>query len=311
MAKNLLSVFDLSAQEIWSLLILAAKLKKGAGSKPYLRGKSVGLIFEKPSTRTSVSFSVATYQLHGFPLMLDAKNLQRKRGETIHDTSQTLSRYLNAIVIRAFKHTDVEEFAQSATIPVINGLTDREHPCQILGDLLTIMEQKKVRSKADFKKIKIVFVGDGNNVAHSLLASASLLGLTFSFAGPKGYGPDEDILARAKKAAAVSGAKIEVTSDEKKAVKDADIIYTDVWTSMGAESETEKRKRVFRPYQVNSSLLRNAKPGCSVMHCLPAVRGEEITADIIDGPNSIVFDQAENRLHIQKAILISLLTSKK
>ena len=300
-------MYDLNREEIFALLTVAGKLKSGKANNLNLRGKTLGLIFEKPSTRTSVSFSVAMYQLGGLPLMLDAKNLQRKRGESIYDTSQTLSRYLNGVVIRAFHHTDVEEFANTATIPVISGLTDQEHPCQILGDFLTIMEQKKIKSPKDLKKIKIAFIGDGNNVANSLLAGASLLGASFAIAGPKGYGPDEAILKRARAAAASTGAVIEVTTSAQKAAEDADVIYTDVWTSMGAEAEEEKRKKLFRPYQVNKGLLRYAKRDCIVMHCLPAIRGEEITADVIDGPQSVVFDQAENRLHIQKAILLHLL----
>ncbi|OGS36385.1 MAG: ornithine carbamoyltransferase [Elusimicrobia bacterium RIFOXYB2_FULL_49_7] len=305
--KNLLSIYDLSAQEIWAIVSAAARLKSGRKKTAHLNGKSLGLIFEKPSTRTSVSFSVAMYELGGFPLMLDARNLQRKRGESIYDTAQTLSRYLHGVVIRAFNHSDVEEFASAAGIPVINGLTDREHPCQILGDILTIVENKKIKTPAALKKIKVAFVGDGNNVSHSLMASAAVMGFSFAMASPRGYEPDLRIIAKAREYAARSGAKIDVMVSPQEAVRGADVIYTDVWTSMGAESEQEKRKKIFKPYQVNRKLLELAKPACIVMHCLPANRGEEATAEVLDGPHSVIFDQAENRLHIQKAILIHLI----
>ena len=305
--KSLLSIYDLSAQEIWGIVSLAARLKSGRKKTAHLNGKSLGLIFEKPSTRTSVSFSVAMYELGGFPLMLDAKNLQRKRGESIYDTAQTLSRYLHGVVIRAFNHADVAEFASAAGIPVINGLTDQEHPCQILGDILTIAENKKIKTASALKKIKVAFVGDGNNVSYSLMASAAVMGFSFSMASPRGYEPGGRIVAKARDYAARSGAEIDIMVSPREAVRGADVIYTDVWTSMGAESELEKRKKAFKPYQVNRKLLEYAKPACIVMHCLPANRGEEATAEVLDGPRSVIFDQAENRLHIQKAILIHLL----
>lgn len=305
--RDLLSVFDLSAADIWSLLSLAIRLKSGARTTDYLRGKTLGLIFEKPSTRTTVSFAVAMQQLGGFPLILNAQNLQRKRGETLHDTALTLSRYLDVIMIRAFHHKDVAELARWATIPVINGLTDTEHPCQVLGDILTLMEHKKIRSRAALKKLKVVFAGDGNNMAQSWLAAASLMGFSFTLACPDGYGPDEGLMKRVRQEAAQSGATIAITRDVQAAVSGADAIYTDVWTSMGDESEEKVRKRDFKPYQVNARLVAKAKSGCLVMHCLPAIRGEEVTADVLDGPQSVIFDQAENRLHIQKAVLLFLL----
>ncbi|MHB9154471.1 MAG: ornithine carbamoyltransferase [Endomicrobiales bacterium] len=307
MQKDLLSIFDLSAREIWSLISTARKLKAQKKNRPVLAGKSLGLIFEKPSTRTTVSFAVAMNQLGGFPLILNAQNLQRKRGETIHDTALTLSRYLDGIMVRAIRHTDVEEFARWAGIPVINGLTDREHPCQVLGDILTIIEKKKIRSPRELRKIKVAFIGDGNNVANSWIAAASVLGFTCVLGRPKGYGPDEDLLKRSRQEAGRSGATLIVTEDPKEAARDADAVYTDVWTSMGAEAELEKRRVIFQPFQVNKKLLEKARPGVLVMHCLPAIRGEEITADLMDGPGSVIFDQAENRLHIQKAILTHLL----
>ena len=307
MTKNLLSIYDLSARDAWTLLMLAKKLKAGKRNRTALAGKTLGLIFEKPSTRTTVSFAVAMYQMGGFPLILNAENLQRKRGETIRDTARTLSRYLDAIMIRAFRHADVEELVRWSSIPVINGLTDHEHPCQVLGDILTIIEKKKIASPASLKKVKVTFVGDGNNVANSWIAAASLLGFNFTLACPNGYGPGEDILKKALALGKTTGARIIVVNDPRSAVKGADVLYTDVWTSMGDEDELEKRKVVFQPFQMNAQLLSLAKKDCLVMHCLPAIRGEEITADVMEGPNSVIFDEAENRLHIQKAILISLL----
>jgi ornithine carbamoyltransferase len=307
MIKNLLSMYDLSAREAWAIITLARKLKTGKRNRSALAGKTLALIFEKPSTRTTVSFAVAMYQLGGFPLVLNAANLQRKRGETIPDTARTLSRYIDGIMIRAFRHGDVEEIARWASVPVINGLTDHEHPCQVLGDILTIVEKRKIKTPAALKKIKVTFVGDGNNVANSWIAAAALLGFSFTLAGPEGYGPDDEILTRARETAKKTGAQITVTSDLKSALRDADVIYTDVWTSMGDEDELEKRKIMFQPFQVNKDLVALARKDCMVMHCLPAIRGEEITADVMEGPHSIIFDEAENRLHIEKAILISLL----
>ncbi|MGA2091160.1 MAG: ornithine carbamoyltransferase [Endomicrobiales bacterium] len=305
--RDLLSLFDLSSKEIWSLLSLAIRLKSGSRTTDFLSGKTLGLIFEKPSTRTTVSFAVAMHQLGGFPMILNSQNLQRRRGETIHDTAMTLSRYLDVIMIRAIHHEDVIELARWATIPVINGLTDREHPCQILGDILTIMEHNKIRSLSALKKLKVVFAGDGNNIAQSWIAAAALLGFTFVLACPDGYGPDAELMERAKREALTSGAKISITRDVGAAVVAADAIYTDVWISMGDESEEKKRKKDFKPYQVNARLVAKAKKDCLIMHCLPANRGEEVTAEVLDGPQSVIFDQAENRLHIQKAVLLFLL----
>jgi ornithine carbamoyltransferase len=307
MKKDLISIFDLSNAEMWMLLKTAAKLKSAKKRSAVLAGKSFGLIFEKPSTRTMVSFAVAINQLGGFPLILNPQNLQRGRGESIKDTTRTLSRYLDAIVIRAFRHADIEEFARWASVPVINGLSDREHPCQVMGDILTIMEKKKIKTAEGLSKIKVVFVGDGNNMANTLMGAAATLGFSFTLARPAGYGPDKAMLKKSLELAKVSGAKIEIVENPAEAVKNADVIYTDVWTSMGEEAEVEKRRLVFRPYQVNSKLVAGAKKGCIVLHCLPAIRGEEITDEIMDSPDSSIFDQAENRLHIQKAVLTHLL----
>jgi ornithine carbamoyltransferase len=307
MKKDLISIFDLSNAEMWQLFKTALKLKSAKKQTSILAGKSLGLIFEKPSTRTTVSFAVAMYQLGGFPLILNPQNLQRRRGESIKDTARTLSGYLDGIVIRAFRHADIKEFAAWSSVPVVNGLTDREHPCQVLGDILTIMEKKKIRSPKELARIKVVFVGDGNNMANSWIGAAAVLGFSFTLARPLGYGPDEEMLKESMTHAKKSGARIEIVEDPRQAVKDADVIYTDVWISMGDEAEAEKRRAVFRPYQVNSGLVSGAKKGCIVMHCLPAIRGEEISDEIMDSPDSSIFDQAENRLHIQKAVLAHLL----
>ncbi|MCX5781182.1 MAG: ornithine carbamoyltransferase [Elusimicrobia bacterium] len=307
MTKHLLSIYDLNEKAIKNLLLLSAAIKNSKKYNNILSGKTLGLIFEKPSTRTTVSFAVAMYQLGGYPLILQAQNLQRQRGETLHDTAKTLSRYLDGVVIRAFKHSDVQEFARGSSMPVINGLTDLEHPCQALGDMLTIMEKKKLKNFKDFKKIKIVFVGDGNNMANSLIGACAFMGCNFVISGPDGYSPNQILLKKAEAIAKKTGAKIEINNNPQKAVEGADIIYTDVWTSMGEENERSERLKAFKSYQVNKNLLNLAKKDCIVMHCLPAIRGEEISAEVMDGPNSVVFDQAENRLHVQKAVLVYLL----
>ncbi|MDR1696389.1 MAG: ornithine carbamoyltransferase [Endomicrobium sp.] len=304
--KDLLSIYNLSAKEIKTLLNDAFELKSKKKHLNDLSGKTLGLIFEKPSTRTMVSFAAAMVQLGGTPILLNAQNLQRKRGESIHDTALALSKYLDGLMIRAFKHSDVEEFAKYSSAPVINGLTDFEHPCQILADLMTIMELHKVKTVEALKKIKIVFIGDSNNVANSLLAASAVLGLDFTLICPKEFVPAKQVLNEALKWTSSTGSHIMITSDIKEA-EDADVIYTDVWTSMGAEGEEKKRKKAFAPYQVNSELLKEASPKCIVLHCLPAVRGEEITAEIMDKYENSIFTQAENRLHAQKAVLRYLL----
>ncbi len=307
--KHLLSINDLSREEIIELLKLAQKLKKKKRGFAPLRGKTLGLIMEKPSTRTTVSFAVAMYQLGGLPIILASAELQRKRGETIADTSHTLSRYLDVVALRTFSHKDLSDFADNSRIPVINALSNIEHPCQALGDILTIVEKKSPGING-LKKLKIVFVGDGNNVANSLLLVCSKLSMKLTVVSPAGYEPSGDIMARAREISRTTDAEIKL-SNSIDALKSADVLYTDVWASMGKDDEREKRKDIFRRYQLSCELVSKAKKDAIVMHCLPARRGEEITDEVIDGSQSVVFDQAENRLHIQKAILLKLLANSK
>ncbi len=276
--------------------------KNGIRHNHLLKGKSLGLIFAKSSTRTRVSFEVAMYQLGGYSLFLSSNDIQLGRGETVSDTAKTLSRYIDGIMIRTFKHSDVVDLADCGTIPVINGLTDSQHPCQILADLQTIKE-----SKGKLAGLKLAYVGDGNNVANSLLIGCAKVGMNISVASPKGYECEENSIKLAKEAALETGAVVMTTHDPLEAVKDADVVYTDTWVSMGMETEKEERIQVFMPYQVNEMLMKKAKSDAIFMHCLPAYRGYEVTADVIDGPKSVVFDEAENRLHAQKAVLVKLL----
>jgi ornithine carbamoyltransferase len=301
MKKDLLAISDLTSREIDDILRLSASLKKlqkqGRTHQP-LKGKSLGMIFEKSSTRTRVSFEVGMYQLGGQALFLSANDLQIGRGEPIADTARTLSRYLDGIMIRTFAQATVEELARHASIPVINGLTDLHHPCQALADLFTIKEKR-----GKLKGLKFSYVGDGNNMAHSLIEACVKTGMHVSLACPPGYEPDAGIMREAKLAAARTGSEVRLLNDPGKAVADADIVYTDVWASMGQESEHARRVSAFRGYQVDAKLVKMADPKALVMHCLPAHRGEEISAEVIDGPQSAIFDQAENRLHTQKAVL--------
>jgi len=303
--KDLLTVSAIPDQAIARLLESARKLKalrrKGARSQP-LGGMTLGLLFEKPSTRTRVSFETGMHQLGGQSLSLSLDNIQLSRGETIADTAVVLSRYLDALVVRTFDHAIVEDWARHATIPVINGLTDLCHPCQALSDLLTIQERK-----GRLKGVKLAYVGDGNNVANSLIEAAAKTGMTISLGCPGDHRPDQRVLERAREDAARTGATIEVTDQPQVAVKDADVVYTDVWVSMGHEREQDHLFKALAPYQVNERLLKGAKPDAIVMHCLPAHRGQEITAGVLDGPQSVILDQAENRLHMQKAILVELM----
>ena len=305
MKKDLLSITDLTPKEIDKLLQQAAALKKRSRDPQVLVGKTVALIFEKPSTRTLVSFASGTQALGGFPLVLKTDDLQWKRGESIPDMARAMSRYIHAIVIRARKHSDVETLARYCSIPVINGLTDLEHPCQVLADLMTLWERHG-RKIANVRKLRIVFLGDSNNVSYSWMLLAGLLGLNFVIACPPGYEPASPLLEKAKRLAESSSGRIEILHDPAQAAQGADVLYTDVWTSMGQEAEEASRREAFGPYQLNEALVGRAKPGVVVLHCLPARRGEEITDQVIDGPHSIVFDQAENRLHMQEAILVSL-----
>ena len=298
MKKDLLTLRDLSADDCEALLERSLELKvrrtKGISDQT-LQGKTLGIIFDKPSTRTRVSFEVAMIQLGGTPLFLSTLDTQLIRNEPIADTARVLSRYLDGLAVRTYSQNLLNELAAATSIPVINGLTDLYHPCQVLSDLMTILEKK-----GRLEGLKIVWVGDGNNVAHSWLNAAAILPLNLVVACPEGYYPDEAILK-----AAVEDAKGEIVmlSDPEEAVRDADVIYTDVWASMGRESEHERRKEYFAPFQVNEDLLIRAKQDVIIMHCLPAHRGEEIDAEVLEGAGSVVWDQAENKLHMHKAIL--------
>ncbi|RMF95751.1 MAG: ornithine carbamoyltransferase [Candidatus Schekmanbacteria bacterium] len=309
--KDLLSLADLSRREICELIDRAKILKQwksqGIVHKP-LEGKTLGLIFNKPSTRTRVTFEVGMYQLGGTSLFLSEKEIQLGRGETVADTAKVLSRYVDGVVMRTFKQSDLEEFAQEATCPLINGLTDSFHPCQILADIMTIEE-----AIGRIEGTKVAYVGDFNNVANSLILGALLMGYHITVACPKECEASDELKSKIEivEKREESSGTYEVIDDPIEAVKDADIIYTDVWISMGQEKERDKKLKLFSPYQVNKELVSKSKEGVKIMHCLPAHRGEEITSDVLDSENSIVFDQAENRLHIQKAILEYLLSGSK
>ncbi len=299
--KDLLTVADLDIKEIELILKLSEKLKKR--NRKYLKNKTLGMIFEKNSTRTRVSFEVGIYQLGGIGLFLSNKDLQLGRGETIADTARVLSRYLDGIMIRAYSHKTVEEFAKYSSIPVINGLTDLYHPCQALADFFTIYEYKK-----NLKKLKVAFIGDGNNVANSLLITGAKLGTDVYIASPSGYEIKDEILSLAKEFALKTGSKIVITNDKEEAAENADVLYTDVWVSMGQEDEAQEKINSFKEFKIDINLLKKAKDDVMVMHCLPAHRGEEISDEVIDGKNSAVWDQAENRLHTQKAIMTLLMS---
>lgn len=298
--ENLLSMTD-AKKEIFNILDTASSLKSGEIKNKPLVDKYLGMIFEKSSTRTRVSFEVGMHQLGGTPLYLSSNDLQIGRGEPISDTARVLSRFLDCIMIRAKSHETVAELIKYADIPIINGLTDKEHPCQTFADLLTIKEYK-----GDFNR-KFVFIGDGNNVCNSLLLGAAYTGMDMTVTCPEGYEPDKEIYDLALEEAKQTGSKITIEEDVHKAVKNADILYTDVWVSMGDEEEKEERERIFKEYQINSQLLSEAKPDAIVMHCLPAIRGQEITDEVMTSKQSAIWDQAENRLHAQKAILYTLL----
>jgi ornithine carbamoyltransferase len=310
MKRDYLSIADFSQNETWDLLLLARKLKKVRNGKQ-LVGKTVGLIFQKPSTRTTVSFAVGVTHLGGQPLILNADILQLKRGETPKDTGRVLSRYLDGIVMRADWQDDIAELARYATIPVISGLTDKEHPCQVLADLLTIMDHKKMKHPKELKGFRLSYLGDGNNVAQSLMLASAMLGMHLKIACPKGYEPKAEFIEKSRDLSRVGGGSVEVGTDPFSAALQAEALYTDVWTSMGQEAEKEKRRIAFAPYQINQLILSKADPAALVMHCLPAHRGEEITDEVMEGPHSVIFDQAENRLHVQKAVLAALLSHKK
>ncbi len=299
MKRDLKSIFDLTREEIYKIFELTRDLKekqkKGIEHK-LLKDKTLAMIFEKPSLRTRVTFETGMTQLGGHAIYLAPADIQLGKRESVKDVAKNLSRWVDIIMARVFSHETIKELAENADVPVINGLCDLEHPCQILCDLFTVVEKK-----GDLNKVTLAFIGDGNNVCNSFVAASALLNFKLNVATPKGYEPNKEYLTRAK--------NVKWTDNPAEAVKDADVVYTDVWASMGQESEAESRKKTFRPFQVNSELLKNAqKKDYLIMHCLPAHRGEEITDEVIDGPHSIVFDQAENRLHIQKGIMVFLCT---
>lgn len=299
--QHFISIADMTAGEITDLLEMAEDMKnkrKEGVMMDYLRNKSLAMIFEKSSTRTRVSFEVGMTDLGGHALYLDPSSMQLGRGETVADTARILSSYAHGIMIRAKRHDMVVEFSRNSRVPVINGLTDHEHPCQALADLLTIKERK-----GSFKGLKFVWIGDGNNVCNSLILASAMMGMDMVVGCPRGYEPDMAIVDRAKS----MGGRVSIVYDPKEAAKRADILYTDVWVSMGDESEREKRIKDLNGYQINMDLINRANRDCIVMHCLPAHRGEEITDDAINSPNSAIFDQAENRMHTQKALLVKLL----
>lgn len=302
MKRDLVSILDVK-DDLLDIINLGMEVKKNP--KKYseaLKGKSLAMIFEKPSTRTRTSFEVGMIQLGGHALYMSPRDLQMGRGETIEDTARVLSRFVDGIIYRAFDHKMVITLAQNATVPVINALDDVEHPAQIIADLMTILEKK-----GKLKGLKVSFIGDGNNVANSLMLGCAIVGADFYIASPKGYEIKDEYVSMARKIAN-GKSKIVITNDPIEAAKDADVIYTDVWVSMGEEAEKEKKEKAFKDYQINSNLVKHAKKDFIFMHCLPAHRGLEVTADVIDGPNSVVFDEAENRLHAQKALLIKFMS---
>lgn len=306
--KDLISIHDLSVGEVATILEVARKLKrmqKKGVPHEYLRGKTLAMLFSKASTRTRVSFEVGFHQLGGHALYLNDAVTQLGRGEPVRDTARVLSRFVDGIMIRTFSHDSVIELAEYADVPVINGLTDLLHPCQALTDMFTIQEKMKV-----LKGRKLVYVGDGNNMAHSLMFACAKVGMNMICASPKGYQPNPTILAQAQEDALQTGCSITVEEDLFHAAKDADVLYTDVWTSMGEEAEREIRFQALHEYQINSELLAQARPEAIVLHCLPAHRGEEITEEVLEGPQSVVFDEAENRLHVQKAIMALLMSDE-
>jgi len=303
MKKDFICIKDLTFKEIAEIFALTDKLKQDKASfSQALAGKTLALIFQKPSNRTRVSFEVGMYQLGGYSIYLGPDEINLGVRESIEDVAKTLSRYVDGIVLRTFEHKNILEMARHSTVAVINGLSDLLHPCQALADIYTIREKF-----GKLQGINLAYVGDGNNVCHSLLYGCSKTGMNINLAAPKGYQPQASILEDAGKIAKNTAAKVNLFTRPEEAVKNADVIYTDVWVSMGQEKEAQKRKVAFKGFQVNKKLVLKAKKHCLIMHCLPAHRGEEITGEVIDSKNSVVFDQAENRMHVQKAILIQLL----
>ena len=305
-ARHFLTVTDLSRAELSALFRTAARVKRRpSAGRATLAGKTVALVFQKPSMRTRVAFEVAVLQLGGSVVYLGQEDIQLGQREPVKDVARVLSRYVDGIVVRTFAHQNAVEFAAYATIPVINGLSDLVHPCQALADLFTLQE-----TFGRLKGLRLAYVGDGNNVLHSLLEGCAIFGVHAAVATPSRYRPDPAIWKAAARRAAAHGGSLRWEADPRRAVRGADVAYTDVWVSMGQEPERARRLRTFKPYQLNRALLREARPGCRVMHCLPAHRGEEITDEVMESPRSLIFEQAENRLHVQKALLMMLLGGK-
>jgi len=301
MKKDFLSFNDIDEHELETIIADAMRLKrlKSAGTAhEFLRGKSLGMIFEKASTRTRVSFEVGMTDLGGHALFLNPQDMQLGRGEEIRDTARVLARYVDAVMIRAYKHANIEEFARHSTVPVVNGLSDIQHPCQVLADIMTLTERFR-----DLRDLRLAWIGDGNNVCNSWILSSALTGMEIVIASPPGYQPKDALINQARAA----GGRITIVTDPEEAVRDADVLYTDIWVSMGDEQERAERLKALKGYTIDSRLLAQAPPDALVMHCLPAHRGEEITDEVMEGPQSIVWDQAENRLHAQKALLVRLL----
>lgn len=300
-SKSLIEIQHLTLEEIYQIFDLSKTLKEERliGKKHHvLEGKKLGMIFSKPSTRTRVSFEVGIYELGGVGLYFNQNDLQLKKSESVSDTAKVLSRYLDGIMIRTFDHQDVIDLAKYGSIPVINGLTDLHHPCQVLTDLFTALEKKR-----KLQGLKLAYIGDGNNMAHSLLQGCSKVGMDIAIASPSGYKPLDFVVKESMENAKYMGSKVEILDDPVAAVKNADVVYTDVWASMGQEKEAEERKKKFAGFQVNPNLVKNAKDDYIFMHCLPAHRGDEVVDEICDSPNSVIFDEAENRLHVQKAVM--------
>jgi len=301
--RDFISIADWQTEDLERIFALTAELKekqKRGETRPYLGGKTLGMIFEKSSTRTRVSFEVGMVQLGGYPLFLDTRSTQLGRGEPIEDTARVLSRYVDGIMIRTFAHDNITEMARWASVPVINGLSDLLHPCQVMADLFTVLEHKK-----SIRDLTYCWIGDGNNMANSWLNAAAAFGFELRLATPRGYEPDAAILEKAR----TRGARVLLTNDPLAAARGAHVLNTDVWASMGQEEEQQKRQKDFAGFQINQETLQVADAECLVLHCLPAHRGEEISAEVLEGPHSVVFDEAENRLHVQKGILVTLLAS--
>lgn len=305
--KDFISIHDLTVDEFRYLFDLARDIKRHpevyASS---LKGKTLAMIFEKPSLRTRVTFEVGIQQLGGFAVYLSPSDISLGKRESVADVARNLSRWVDAIMIRTFGHAICTELAKHASVPVINGLTDLLHPCQAMADYFTMME-----TKGSLKGLSVVFIGDGNNVAHSLMFGAAKSGAFLTVATPRGYEPKKEIINMAMEDAKATGAQIRLLNEPREAIRGADVVYTDVWASMGQEAEAETRRRVFAPYQVNADLMKLAKPDAIFMHCLPAHRGEEVTDEVIDSPQSVVYDEAENRLHVQKAIMVDLMKERR